>query len=593
MKRTIVRFAAVLLTALSLAFFSFGRDRTPDRSDLLRLQEPDIGMWVWTDKYVYQPGEQLTFKGSIRTHGEAEPYTLVIYRENNQTGVKTFLPANSTQGSDFWQRTDDDGFVQTSIPEVTKGVMLGPGGSLGPAWTVPNELGMHTLVLQIRDQSGTRPVKSAYFKFAIVSGTETLAGGIEADRTLVNTKAYNLNGVVYVRNNAVLTIEPGTIILGEPGSSPTSSLIITQNGRIMAAGTRSRPIIFTSKLPFGQRKAGDWGGLILLGKAPVNWPTGFGNIEGLTASSDTQYGGADPNHNCGTLKYVRVEFAGAEFQPNNEINGVTWGGCGKGTVTDHVQVRYGLDDAFEWFGGNNDAKYLVGAFARDDYFDIQIGWTGRLQHIVAVAGKDVPGNRGFESDDNENNFGATPNSIPQVFNATLVGAGDTLTDGSDEGVQVAGAWLRRGTGGKYNNVILQNWISNGFTIRDNATMSAVDRGELTVNGLMMWDNGKASAKTNTLADQTSGASNLALPFLQGSRGQATKVLIANPQLRRPLELSDPDFRPGSASPVFRADWITPPDDGFFDQWAHYIGAFDDTNWTEEWTCFHVEADVAP
>jgi len=110
----------------------------------------------------------------------------------------------------------------------------------------------------------------------------------------------------------------------------------------------------------------------------------------------------------------------------------------------------------------------------------------------------------------------------------------------------------------------------------------------------MWDNGKASGKANTLADQTSGgANNLALPFLQGSRGQASHVLIANPLLRRPLELSDPDFRPLFGSPVFRADWIQPPDDGFFDQSANYIGAFGDTDWTEEWTCFHVESDVAP
>ena len=143
----------------------------------------------------------------------------------------------------------------------------------------------------------------------------------------------------------------------------------------------------------------------------------------------------------------------------------------------------------------------------------------------------------------KSDFGASPITKSQVYNVTMVGAGDTLTQGFDEGTGVAGAWLRRGTGGTFNNIILFNWISNGFTIRDDATVAAASRGDLTVNGLLMWDNGKASGNANTLEGQTSGSGNLALPFLQGSLGQAKSILIANPMLRRPLELSDPDFRP--------------------------------------------------
>ncbi|MEW5980180.1 MAG: hypothetical protein AB1898_30665 [Acidobacteriota bacterium] len=595
MKKKIAIVVAISMVAVSLSFVTQAKELSlfdTDREALTQ-QPPEVAFWIWTDKYVYTPGEQITLKGTIKTNGDLNPYTLVVYRQNNQTGVRTYFPNNNTEVTDFYGRTNLDLFGINHLFDATKATIIGPGGSLAFNVTAPNELGMHTWVVEIRDFTGYRVVKTAYFKIGVVSGFETLQGNIEADQTLVNTKAYRLTGVVFVRNNAVLTIEPGTFIIGQPGSQPASSLIVTQTGKIRALGTRSRPIIFTSSLPFGQRKAGDWGGVILLGSAPVNWPTGFGNIEGLTASDDTRYGGNNAAHDCGTLEYVRIEYAGAEFQPNNEINALTFGGCGTGTTVHHVQTRYGLDDMFEWFGGTMDAKYLVGAYARDDYIDVQIGWTGRLQHILAVAGRDVPGNRGFEFDNNELDFGATPNSTPKIFNVTMVGVGDTLTQGSDEGESVAGAWLRRGTGGSFNNIVLFNWIANGFTIRDEATMGAVDRGELTLNGLLMWDNGKASGKTNTLNGQTSGSSNLALPFLSGQRGQARNVLVVNPRMRRPLEFSDPDFRPDLGSPLWRANWVQPPDDGFFDQWARWTGAFGDEDWTEEWTCFHVEADIAP
>jgi hypothetical protein len=182
-----------------------------------------------------------------------------------------------------------------------------------------------------------------------------------------------------------------------------------------------------------------------------------------------------------------------------------------------------------------------------------------------------------------------------MYNLTFVGSGDVLTQGSDEGADVAAVWLRRGSGGAYNNMILYNWISNGFTARDAATMTSVDRGDTTLNGLLMFDNGKATAgRTNDVQGQVSGgASNLALPWVQGTRGQSGNVLVANPGLRRPLYFSDPDFRPFPGANALRSNWVQPPDDGFFDQWATWIGAFGDVDWTEEWTVFHVEEEIRP
>ena len=549
---------------------------------------------LWSDKYVYTPGETLTLRWTARSNGDTAGYTVVIYRQNNQTGAKSYFPGNTAAPTDIVGKSPEQGMTVFYLGDVTKNVIIGSGGWLAPTFTVPNEPGMHTFVVQLRDTTGTRVIKSAYFKIGVVSAFEDLTGNIESSRTLVNTKAYRLRGIVSVRNGAVLTIEPGTFILGQSGSQPPSVLLITRNGRINAAGTQARPIIMTSAQAFGSRKPGDWGGLIMLGNATVNVAGGFGFIEGLTANDDLRYGGTDDNHNCGTLKYVRVEYAGAEFQPNSEVNAITQGGCGKGTTVDHVQTRYGLDDAFEWFGGTADAKYLVGVSGRDDYIDGQLGWTGRIQHAVMLAGKDVPGNRGIEMDNSEFNFTASPLNKPQMYNISFVGAGDTLTQGFDEGVDVSAIWLRRGVAGSYNNMLLYNWISNGFTIRDVASMDSVDRKDLIVDGIMMWDNGKASNRTNDVAGQVSGGtSNLALPFMQGTRGQALNVKVVDPMLRRPLYVSDPDFRPRAGSPIWRAGWIQPPDDGFFDQWATWIGAFGDIDWTEEWTCFHVEDDVKP
>jgi hypothetical protein len=537
-------------------------------------------MWIWSDKYVYTPGQQVTVRWTIKPNGDLYPYTLVAYRINNQTGAKTYLPSGSAAATDIFGNTIDQGFDIVRLPEGEKQV-------LGNA-TVPNELGMHTLVLQARDYTGTRVVKSAYFKIGVVDGFEELSGNVTADRTLVNTKAYNLTGVVLVTGGATLTVEPGTFVIGQPGSQPPSSIVIGNDGRIVAAGTRARPIIMTSSLPFGQRRGGDWGGLVMLGRAPSNWPTGTGNIEGLPPDPSTEYGGTDPAHDCGTLSYVRMEFSGAELRPNDEINSFTWGGCGTQTVAHHLQAHYGLDDSFEWFSGTNDAKFLVSTYARDDHFDAQIGWTGRVQFGVGVGNADNT-NRGFEVDNNENDFGASPKTAPQFYNMTLVGVGDQFDQGVDEGT-VAGVYLRRGAAGTYNNLLLLNWVDHGILLQDDPTFANLDTDDLQMDGVMMWMNGVASGAANTLEGNVHTDS---VPFITGQRGTANNVLLADPLLINPFEYSAPDFRPGLGSPVFRANWVQPPDDGFFDQSANFSGAFGEIDWAEEWTMFIQEQDMTP
>ncbi|MCG9879214.1 MAG: hypothetical protein MH472_01310, partial [Bacteroidia bacterium] len=228
----------------------------------------------------------------------------------------------------------------------------------------------------------------------------TITGSITSNTTFFSDTIYTLDGYIYVKNNATLTIQPGTIIKGKFGTKAT--LIITRNGAINANGTSTRPIVFTSEKPAGQRNKGDWGGLVILGKAPINRPTDCSTCPGAAVAAaeagiqnavegdidnsagDALYGGTDENHNAGTLRFVRVEYAGTVITPGNEINGLTMGGIGKQTKIEYVQVSFADDDAFEWFGGNADAKYLVSYRNVDDDFDTDFGFTGRVQFGIVL-----------------------------------------------------------------------------------------------------------------------------------------------------------------------------------------------------------------
>jgi hypothetical protein len=535
-------------------------------------------MWVWADKQVYRPGEQLTVRWTAKPNNDLYPYTIVAYRQNNQTGAKFYLPGNNNTPTDFFGNTPAQGFRIVRIPEATKATVA--------SVTVPEEFGMHTLVVQLRDYTGTRPVKTAYFKFSVVRATIDLPANITENRTLTADNAYSIRGIVTVRNNATLTIEPGTVIIGQPGSQPPSVLLVANNGKLIAEGTRSRPIIMTSSQPIGRRQRGDWGGLVMLGQAPINDPAGFLTIEGLPELPETRYGGTNADHSCGSLKYVRVEFAGALLRPNEETNSITWGGCGKGTKGEFLQAHYGLDDAFEWFGGTNDAKYLVGTYTADDFLDGQVGWSGRLQHGVMVANDDLS-NRGIEMDNYERNFAARPLGKPTMFNVTFVGGGARGFDEADSPC----LYFRRGAGGSYNNMLCYNWITRTFggaNIADSIQPNIASR-DFNVNGVLSWNNGF----NTTPAAPATPEGQVVADFRALLTNPAAQLLIADTLLRRPLERSDPDFRPLTGSPVFRANWIQPPDDGFFDQWATWIGGFGDYDWTEEWASFAQEQDLQP
>ena len=588
--------AASMLAAISLTAAESGkgfRAASLARGDREALGDytSSAAMWIWTDKNVYEVGQSLTLRWTVKANNDFYPYTIVAYRQNNQTGVKSYLPGNTTAVTDIFGKSASDGFDIVRIPEASKGVAVGPGGTIsGSALTIPNELGMHTIVVQLRDYSGRRVIKSSYAKFGVISGFEDLPNDITANRTLTNDKAYRIRGIVAVRNNATLTINPGTFIIGQPGSQPPSVLLITTLGKLVANGTRSRPIIMTSSQPYGNRQRGDWGGLIMLGKAPLNATGGELSIEGLPDLPETKYGGTDVNHSCGTLRYLRVEFAGALLRPNEETNAITFGACGKGTIAEYLQAHYGLDDSFEWFGGNNDAKYLVGTYGADDYIDTQIGYIGRVQHVIAVANEDLS-NRGVEADNYELDFGAAPRGNLSLWNATFVGnAASAGSRGFDEGDSPC-LYYRRGAATSTNNVICYNWTTRtlGGTNFDTIT-PLFSTGAFAVNGVVAFGNGLNATPPlgPTLNDQVVEALR---PLATGGQAQSGNFMFSDPLLVRPLERSDPDFRLQPGSPALGPQFVAPPDDGFFDQWATWAGGMGSVNWTEEWATFIQEQDL--
>jgi hypothetical protein len=247
------------------------------------------------------------------------------------------------------------------------------------------------------------------------------------DRTLSADTAYVLTGLYYVESGFSLTIEPGTVIKGHDATGGT--LIITKGAQIFAQGTPQQPIVFTSQYDPGSRNPGDWGGIIILGNAPVNKVNPLiegGLIPGNCTGGTGTYGGTDPNDNSGILSYVRIEFAGFRFQLNNEVNGLTMGGVGAGTQIDHIQVSYSDDDSYEWFGGTVNCNYVVAFGGTDDEFDTDFGYRGRVQFGFGLRDpnqSDPTGqSNGFESD-NDGSATSTdqPYTRPIFCNMTMVG----------------------------------------------------------------------------------------------------------------------------------------------------------------------------
>ncbi|MFM9944650.1 MAG: T9SS type A sorting domain-containing protein [Bacteroidia bacterium] len=342
-----------------------------------------------------------------------------------------------------------------------------------------------------------------------LNAAATSSGKIEitTNITLDSNKVYLLTGFVYVKNGGTLNIPAGTVIRGEGNASATpanyASIIIQRGGKINATGRANKPVIFTSNKAVGSRKQGDWGGILLFGKATNNLPggqsgctqcvKGEGLVEGPFGYPDGVYGGSDDGDNSGVIIHTRIEFPGMIISANNEINGLTLGSVGYGTKIESVQVSFSNDDSYEWFGGAVNARYIVAYKGTDDDFDTDFGYHGNNQFGIgfkdsvhydqtwnAPSGSST--SEGFESDNDGSGSTNTPKTSAIFSNFTMIGPyyiGETYSQHSStvKGAFRRGARIRRNSAQSVLNSIFMGY-RNGLMVDGSASIANATSDEL-------------------------------------------------------------------------------------------------------------------
>jgi hypothetical protein len=402
-------------------------------------------------------------------------------------------------------------------------------------------------------------------------GPIEIASEIVSDVTLSPDNEYLLVGQTFLKSGATMTILPGTTIEALPadqvGAAPV--LVVEPGAKLIADGTREQPITFTSAAdPSTLPRRGLWGGIVILGNAPINQAGGRATVEGLPGIF---FGGDDPQDNSGILRYVRIWYGGRAIGQGNEINGLTMAGVGAGTTVEHCEVAWNLDDGFEFFGGTVNFRYLSAIFCGDDSFDMDWGYQGKGQFLFSLSGQDTCG-RGFEIDNDGRQMDAQPRTSPVLSNVTLIGpnGGDPGGDGTDQMMR-----LREGTGGFFTNIIAINGNGSGLRITNDPTLALVT----TIRPESFHSDALYFSGSNILFNNQGGAFHNGAP-------EILSAIEANPLLQL-LEQGSMGYlqidpRLSAESPYLQLSERLIGDD--FLQDVSYIGAFDqETNWLKGWS----------
>jgi hypothetical protein len=450
----------------------------------------------------------------------------------------------------------------------------------------------------------------------------TISGTIAANRTLTADTNYVLRGFTYVASGATLTINAGTRIVGD-STALGSALFVLRGARIVANGTEAAPVVFTSQRSAGNRSPGDWGGLIIVGNARNNRTGNIivegsdGSVVGAQAGGIVYTGGTNDADNSGTLRYVRVEFAGYATLPDAELNSFTFAAVGSGTTFEYLQSVSGLDDSFEWFGGTVDGKYLVSYESGDDHFDASEGYRGRNQFLIsyqstfltprAGAGAVSADPQSLEVDGCNGGGCTAPSGANaqssgrddglwnmNIFaNYTLIGVGATQTTPANGGVA---AVLRRGTGGYYFNGVIARWPRQAISMRDSTTNNRFQVDSLIFKSNYLAENG---LQNNGVIFDPSTA-NFGQESAFTGRGQTNEIAAAGVTAASlfttlpttPTSGASFDWSPSASSPIatgglaaFTADPRIAARAGSFITPTAYRGAAapGGTKWWANWT----------
>ena len=450
-------------------------------------------------------------------------------------------------------------------------------------------------------------------------------GNLEGNVTWTADKIYKLVGFVRVgqedafgviTKKGVLTIQPGTVIIGDRASK--GALIVQRGSQIIANGTASAPIVFTSERAPGEREAGDWGGLVICGQAPNNLPNDATNRQ-LEGGYGAFHGGTDPADNSGSLKYVRLEYAGIPINPNQEVNSLTLGSVGSATTIDYVQASFGLDDSFEWFGGTVNAKHLIAYKGLDDDFDTDNGFSGYVQFGVGIRGAaiaDQSGSNGFECDNDANGSANTPFTSAIFANMSIIGAKGATNIAIDPLFQ-NGAQLRRNNKQKIYNTVITGYPygvyidSQKGSAKVNAANGDIDLQNVILAGVEGWGPGGFglgwSVNVKPMGVAVPGFENMA----SGTNGAAiligdkspedwfksltgNKILGSNANMGlsstlwsagRPTFVLTTGTSESLIGPKLKSDLPA-----FFEA-TDYVGAFKSTDWTAGWSEFAPQSIV--
>lgn len=387
-------------------------------------------------------------------------------------------------------------------------------------------------------------------------------------------KEYFIDGFVYVNEGDVLTIEPGTVIRALTGQGENASaLIVAKGGQIIAEGTADSPIVFTSEYDpldgtLDHNSRGLWGGLILLGNAPINSESGEAIVEGVPVSEPRAiYGGDYSEDNSGSLKYVSIRHGGTNIGEGNEINGLTLGGVGSETSIEFVEVYANEDDGVEIMGGTVDISHILVSYCGDDCFDFDLGWVGKAQFLVGVQYSGL-GDKGIEITGNTENSNRTPFTTPKLQNVTIWGQGQTM---GDEAVSFAYS----ATGYVRNSVFVnkQSGISAEYVDGVYDCYSNWERGSLDISNNIFYN----------IDDNNMDG----IYFLSGYPSTAASQLWRLSFDQQSNKVTDPGFTMSDGHYGLMPndnvwDDLANYDDGWFTK-TNFKGAYGEDNWTEGWS----------
>ncbi len=352
----------------------------------------------------------------------------------------------------------------------------------------------------------------------------TLSGNINTTTTLTSDKVWTLKGYVYVTDGAKLIIQPGTTIVSDIAEK--GALCIERGAQIIAEGTATKPIVFTSGRANGEKAPGDWGGIVILGRAKTNRssePTIEGGI-------GRPYGGTNDLDNSGVLRFVRIEYAGIAAMPNSEINALTLGGVGSGTIIENVQTIYANDDAFEFFGGTVSPKNLYAYATADDDYDFDFGYTGTVTNGVAKRDPQFVDNgdagNGVECDNDGTGSTAQPYTHPKLYNMVLIGPNVSTALANHN----LGLRFRRATQFTMKNSIIWGWMKGGLSLESNETAGFVK------DGVSVFENnsiGTFNPSLNFISKATTILTNDQLKTLALSKNNK-EIDVVIPELDKPI-----------------------------------------------------------